>query len=60
MRVAESLYTSKIRYGVQLMGKVRTSVVDPINYLLKKVQVAQNKFARFMAGKMWNFKVNQK
>ena len=33
------------------MGKVRTDKEDPMNSLLKKVQVAQNKFARFMAGK---------
>ena len=55
MRVADSLYTSKIRYGIQLMGKVRTSVVDPINSLLKKVQVAQNKFARFTGSREMAF-----
>ena len=51
MKVADSLYTSKIRYGIQLMGKVRTAAEDPKNNLLKKIQVTQNKFARFMAGK---------
>ena len=50
MKVADSLYTSKIRYGIQLMGKVRTETEDPKNHLLKKIQVTQNKFARFMAG----------
>ena len=51
MKVADSLYTSKIRYGIQLMGKVRTTKEDPKNNLLKKIQVTQSKFARFMAGK---------
>ena len=51
MKVADSLYTSKIRYGIQLMGKVRTETEDPKNHLLKKIQVTQNKFASFMAGK---------
>ena len=58
MKVADSLYTSKIRYGIQLMGKVRTTKEDPTNSLLKKVQVAQNKFARFMAGKSLIDKIN--
>ena len=58
MRVADSLYTSKIRYGIQLMGKVRTKTMDPTNSLLKKVQVTQNKFARFLAGKSLLDKVN--
>ena len=44
MKVADSLYTSKIRYGIQLLGKVRTNAKDPINTQLKKIQVAQNKF----------------
>ena len=51
MKVADSLYTSKIRYGIQLMGNVRTNAEDPKKSLLKKVQVSQNKFARFMGGK---------
>ena len=58
MKVADSVYTSKIRYGIQLMGKVRTTKEDPTNSLLKKVQVAQNKFARFMAGKSLIDKIN--
>ena len=32
MKVADSLYTSKIRYGIQLLGKVRTTAEDPINF----------------------------
>ena len=51
MKVADCLFTSKIWYGIQLMGKVKTDAEDPMNTLLKKIQVAQNKFARFMAGR---------
>ena len=40
------------------MGKVRMNETDPMNSLLKKVQVTQNKFARFMAGKSLLDKVN--
>ena len=49
-RVADSLYTSKIRYGVQLLSKVRILKEDPVNNLFKKISVAQNKFARFLSG----------
>ena len=41
---------SKIRYGIQLCGKVRTSEDDPMNQLLSLVQKTQNKFARFING----------
>ena len=40
------------------MGKVRINITDPMNSLLKKIQVTQNKFARFMAGKTLMDKVN--
>ena len=50
-RIADSLYTSKIRYGVQLLGKVRAEEDEPTQALLNKLQVTQNKFARFMIGK---------
>ena len=60
MKVADSLFTSKIRYGIQLMGKDRTKQTDPINTLLKKIQVVQNKFARFMAGKSLMDKITTK
>ena len=49
-RIADSLYTSKIRYGVQLYGKVRLTESDPTDTLIKSLQTTQNKFARFIHG----------
>ena len=49
-RVADSLYMSKLRYGVQLCGKVRLSEDEPKNLLLSSLQITQNKFARFLNG----------
>ena len=49
-RISDSLYTSKIRYGVQLYGKVRIHEHDPLDTLLESLQVTQNKFARFLHG----------
>ena len=49
-RISDSLYTSKIRYGLQLYGKVRTNEQDPTESLLESLQTTQNKFARFVHG----------
>ena len=49
-RIADSLYTSKIRYGVQLYGNVRTKEEDSEQKLIGSIQVAQNKLARFLNG----------
>ena len=57
-KVADSLYTSKLRYGVQLFGKVRTKDSDKTDGLLESLQVTQNKFARFMHGSTLADKIN--
>ena len=49
-KIGDSLFTSKIRYGVQLFGKVRMNDQDQTDALLDSLQVTQNKFARFMHG----------
>ena len=41
---------SKLRYGVQLYGNIRLSNEDPANKLLGNIQIAQNKYARFLNG----------
>ena len=47
-KVADGIWTSKLRYGLQLYGKVRTSDTDPTNSTIKKLQTAQNKLARVL------------
>ena len=44
----DSLYTSKVRHGLQLLGKVRFKDEDPTNGLLAKLQITQNRIARFL------------
>ena len=49
-KIADSLYMSKIRYGIQLYGRVRTTAVETEQKLIGSIQVAQNKLARFLNG----------
>ena len=42
--VADSLWTSKLRYGLQLTTKVRLKEEDKSEQNTKAVQIAQNKF----------------
>ena len=49
-KISDSIYTSKIRYGIQLMGNVRTKTVESEQKLMGSIQVAQNKLARFLNG----------
>ena len=46
--VAESLWTSKLRYGLQLCGKVRLREEEAMEGNLKLVQIAQNKMLRVL------------
>ena len=59
-RISDSLYTSKIRYGVQLFGKVRLNEHDPSESLLESSQITQNKFARFVHGSSLMDHINNK
>ena len=59
-RISDSLYTSKIRYGLQLYGKVRTNEQDPTESLLESLQTTQNKFARFVHGSTLLDQINTK
>ena len=47
-KVAESIWTSKLRYGLQLYATVRTEDSDPTNGLMSKLQVSQNKMLRVL------------
>ena len=57
-KIADSLYTSKIRYGIELLGNVRMKNDDPTQKLLGSIQVAQNKLARFLNGNTLMDKIN--
>ena len=45
-KVADSLFVSKIRYGLQLLGKVRLTENEHSNTDLHAIQLIQNKLAR--------------
>ena len=47
-KVAESLFNLKIRYGLQLCGRIRWNVSDPTTKLMKDLQVSQNKMLRLL------------
>ena len=59
-KISDSLYTSKIRYGIQLFGKVRTRELDPTEILLDRLQITQNKCARFLHGTTLKDKISTK
>ena len=42
-KIADSLLNAKIRYGLQLLGKVRIQDLDETQSRLKKLQISQNK-----------------
>ena len=53
-KVANSIWTSKLRYGLQLYAKVRTSDEDPTNSLMSKLQGAQHNLARVLENVVLN------
>ena len=59
-KVADSLFVSKIRYGLQLLGKVRWSIEDPEQGDLKAIQKVQNKMLRLLNGSRLIDKINTK
>ena len=46
----DGLFTSKVRYGLQLLGKVRTKNEDPECADFKAIQFVQNKLLRSLNG----------
>ena len=50
IKLVDGLFTSKLRYGVQLLGKVRTSMEDPVGAEFKAVQLVQNNLLRTLNG----------
>ena len=50
IKLVDGLFTSKLRYGIQLLGKVRMSVEDPVGADFKAIQMVQNKLLRTLNG----------
>ena len=48
MKLVDGLFMSKIRYGLQLLGKVRLNESDPINKDMECIQKVQNKLLRLL------------
>ena len=48
LKVIDGLFTSKIRYGLQLLGRVRLRESDPVNQDLQAIQKIQNKLLRHL------------
>ena len=50
IKLVDGLFTSKLRYGLQLMGKVRTSNEDTVGAEFKDIQLVQNNLLRTLNG----------
>ncbi len=50
MKVVDGIFTSKLRYGLQLFGKVRSKESDPECADFKAIQVVQNNLMRSLNG----------
>ena len=50
IKVANSIFVSKIRYGLQLIGKVRLSNDDTTQGDIEAIQMVQNKMVRLING----------
>ena len=48
IKIVQTLWMSKLRYGLQFCSQVRTKSDDPINQNVKAIQVAQNKMLRMI------------
>ena len=59
-KVADSIFTSKIRYGLQLLGKIRWTSQDTETKDLKVIQTIQNKMIRLLNGAKLLDKINTK
>ena len=49
-KVVDGIFTSKLRYGLQLYGKVRTTTTDPECSDYRVIQLVQNKLLRSLNG----------
>ena len=59
-KVANSIFNSKIRYGLQLLGKIRWTNEDSEQGDLKAIQKVQNKMLRLINGSRLTDKISTK
>ena len=59
-RIADSIFNSKLRYGVHLCGKVRPSESDPRQGTLDELQKVQNKLFRTLNNSRISEKISTK
>ena len=59
-KIVDSLYTSKLRYGLPLFGKIKWKESDPQEKWLSDLQLNQNKMMRFMNGSKLKDKISTK
>ena len=50
LKIVDGLFTSKIKYGMQLYGNVRRNEKDQINSDIQSIQKIQNKPVRLING----------
>ena len=50
MKVVDGIFMSRVRYGLQLYGKVRLTVEDPTNAYFEDIQLVQNDLLRLLNG----------
>ena len=50
MKVVDGIFMSKVRYGLQLYGKVRLTDEDPTNAYFGDIQLVQNDLLRLLNG----------
>ena len=50
LKMVDGIFTSKIRYGLQLLGRVRLNKLDPVCNNFKEIQLIQNKLLRSLNG----------
>ena len=50
IKLVDGLFTSRLRYGIQLLGKVRISTEDPVGAEFRAIQLVQNNLLRTLNG----------
>ena len=50
LKMVDGIFNSKIRYGLQLLGRVRLATLDPVCADFREIQLVQNKLLRSLNG----------